>query len=279
MNTEEHLDVTDKRILEYTMKNGYTNLGEIATELGVSWIDEIHLLSSPGTLIATPSINILSLSFDSFSLEPNSTYSIDPTVTPIASQPSSTDFAILSPLCVAGPGCTACPCGGGGSTVVTYSASANLQEKDLPSFNFNLYYIAAQLFVTFTGPGGTVVSHTDSYNAVADATIYDWGLISQSQSSSSTSTSYTFTESAHFEGVFPWDGYDTWDVFPEIQITVYNSGVATVYVHDTIYASNQATCLDIMGCPYSLWADVTLYDHSVGSGTAISLTEYITQYE
>ena len=36
MNTEEHLDATDKRILEYTMKNGYTNLGEIATELGVS---------------------------------------------------------------------------------------------------------------------------------------------------------------------------------------------------------------------------------------------------
>lgn len=134
--------------------------------VSVSWQGEMSLFHS-GIFEATPINDLVSLPFGPFSLMPNSTYSIDPTISlhsPSSQTSSSQGIDYISPMCIAYPGCTACPCsggggggsGGGGGTTY-YPASLTLQVESSYSNTINASYpINLWVNVSYSGNSNSV---------------------------------------------------------------------------------------------------------------------------
>ena len=147
------------------------------------------------------------------------------------------------------------PPGGGGGTY--YTDSAQLNEYDNHVTNYNIWNFEVALTVTSFTSGSA--GWSGYVNGVAVSPLNNWQLKSDSvQVTESGQTSVTANGNAYFYGVFPYAAYSTWYAYPEIKVTIYNTGSASGYIHDTVYGG--LTLPPILGPSTILWSDLTLYD-------------------
>jgi hypothetical protein len=86
----------------------------------------------------------------------------------------------------------------------------------------------------------------------ADSKLNNWFLISSDSGlSTQSSAKRTAYVNAFFYGIFPLGYDDYWYAYPQVSITVSNSGTLTGYIHIPIFVQNSDTGM------LSQWSDIT----------------------
>ncbi len=143
------------------------------------------------------------------------------------------------------------PPGSGGFGSYVVSGSLSLQEKDNSATKYNVWHIGLGITQYICGNSKFDGSISLSPSFGADSRFNNWWLKSSTSGiSAQSSTERTVYAKAFFYGVFPLGYDDNWFAYPQVSITVSNSGALTGCITIPIFASGPSN-------PLTLWSDIT----------------------
>lgn len=162
-----------------------------------------------------------------------------------------------------------CPgCGGGGSTYMNGEISFN--QKDNPLIQDLLYYV--EVFLNVNSFNACTSGYDASISAAAVSTFYNWQMISDTLSVSENAalTQITAYSNSEFYGMFPLGANDYWWTYPQVDISINNSGTIHAYVYNLIITSA------LFGGLKSVYYDGVIFNGDIGSITSYSnIIQYV----